>query len=103
MKWTKGKIKSSLLLEYKGWAIKIMEHHNERYSKWLVLSPSGERMGEWRSGYSTGLRRVAHIIAKGSYHQLTIETYNVPADVDKLWHTLESSFLSTFKHNQLCY
>ena len=96
MKWTTTENwperASSYQLKYKGWVINIGAHYNERHRHWSVLSSDGKRAGEWRSGYSTGLRRVAHIIAKGNYHRLTVETRNVPADVNELWYALEDSF-----------
>ena len=54
--------------------------------RWIITGQGGE----WRfdSRHHTALRRFAHLIQRGEWNHLTVQTAGVPEDIDDLWEEL---------------
>lgn len=62
-----------------------------RNGRWIFEGPGGERYVS-ESGFSTALRRFAHLVVLGKWSDLRQDTYGAPKAVDDLWEALERGY-----------
>jgi len=88
--WTRSKKHGGSMAVVDGWTARecMSDYsHGTNGDLWTFHAPDG-RTWECRSKSRTALRRFAHLLMRGEWNRLTVDSYNVPQDIDSAWRDL---------------